>query len=70
MDLYMESGIAECWIVDPVNRSVTIHVFRDFELVESRLAIDGRPAESARFPGLIVEVERVFVPETDSIPDR
>ncbi|MDA3951772.1 MAG: type II toxin-antitoxin system Phd/YefM family antitoxin [Spirochaeta sp.] len=65
MDLYMESGIAECWIVDPVNRSVTIHVFRDFELVESRLATADRPAESARFPGLIVDVERVFGAETE-----
>ncbi len=60
VDLYMESGIRECWIVDPVNRSVTVHVFEDFELVESRTAMEGRPAESVCFPGLMVEVERVF----------
>ncbi len=60
VDLYMESGIGECWIVDPLNRTVTIHVFRDFQLTESRIALTGRPAESARFPGLVVDVERVF----------
>lgn len=64
VDLYMESGIEECWIVDPENRTVTIHVFRDFALAETRIALDGRPAESARFPGLVVEVERVLGPYT------
>jgi Uma2 family endonuclease len=60
VDLYMESGIKECWIVDPVNRSATIHAFRDFELVESRVALEGRPMESVCFPGLMVQVERIF----------
>lgn len=60
VDLYMESGIKECWIVDPVNRSVTVHAFQDFELVESRTALAGRPVESVCFPGLMVEAERVF----------
>jgi Uma2 family endonuclease len=60
VDLYMESGVQECWITDPLNRTVTIHVFREFDLSESRIATADRPAESARFPGLLVEVERVF----------
>ena len=60
VDLYMESGIKECWIVDPVNRSVTVHAFRDFELVDSRIALKGQPAESVCFPGLMVEVDRIF----------
>ncbi|MCA1755184.1 MAG: type II toxin-antitoxin system Phd/YefM family antitoxin [Spirochaeta sp.] len=60
VDLYMESGIRECWIVDPLNRTLSIHVFRDLELAETRIATAGRPAESDRFPGLVVEVERVF----------
>lgn len=59
-DLYMESGVKECWLVDPLNRTVTVHVFRDFELVESRIAVAGIPVESVRFPGLLVSVERVF----------
>lgn len=60
VDLYMESGVPECWIVDPLNRTVTIHVFRKLELVESRIAMVQRPVESVRFPGLMVDVERVF----------
>ena len=60
VDLYMESGIKECWIVDPVNRSVTVHAFQDFELLDSRIALKGQPVESVRFPGLMVEVERIF----------
>ena len=60
VDLYMESGIKECWIVDPMNRSVTVHAFQDFELVESRVGLEGRPVESACFAGLMVDVERVF----------
>lgn len=64
VDLYMESGIKECWIVDPVSRSVTIHAFRDFDLVESRVALEGRPMESVCFPGLMVQVERIFGEES------
>lgn len=60
VDLYMESGIKECWIVDPVNRSVTVHTFQDFELVDSRIALKGQPVESVCFPGLMVEVDRIF----------
>lgn len=60
VDLYMDSGVAECWLVDPQNRSITLHIFRDHDLAETRLATVGCPAESARFPGLRVEVERIL----------
>ncbi|MFW5643304.1 MAG: Uma2 family endonuclease [Alkalispirochaeta sp.] len=69
-DLYMESGVREYWIVDPVNTTVTIHVFGDYELTESRIAHPGRSTESVRFPGLVVEVERVFGGADEAARDR
>ncbi len=70
VDLYMESGIKECWIVDPQNRTVTIHSFQAFELVESRIATAGSPTESVCFPGLMVEVERVIGREEEARGSR
>jgi prevent-host-death family protein len=60
LDLYMDSGIKECWLVDPLNSIITIYYFDNYEMVETRVAVSGRAAESVLFPGLQVSVEGVL----------
>lgn len=36
LDLYMESGIKEYWIVNPLNQDVTIYHFEGYEVNETR----------------------------------
>jgi len=45
LDLYMDSGIKECWFVDPLNSIITIYSFEKGDISDSRIAVAGRPAE-------------------------
>lgn len=60
LDLYMESGVDECWIVDPQNKTLAVYAFKDGELTEDTLYTAGQTAESVRFPGLQVPVGPLF----------
>ena len=58
MALYARFGIAEYWIVDPVERAVTIHTLRGdrYEPVEQ----GGASARSVVLPGLVIDVAALF----------
>ena len=60
MDLYMESGIDEFWVVDPKTSVIMIYSFKNGELDTDEIYSSGQRAESARFPGLSVSVSEVF----------
>ena len=60
LDLYMESGMGEFWIVDPEQQIVSVHRFEEYDIKQERLYRSGETAESVVFPGLSVEVSRVF----------
>ena len=60
LDLYMESGIDECLIVDPSNHAVVVYVFRNHEIAENAMYMQGQTARSVRFPGLQVAVDALF----------
>ncbi len=60
LDLYMESGIDEGWIVDPSNHAVVVYVFRNHEIEENAMYMRGQTARSVRFPGLQVAVDALF----------
>jgi Uma2 family endonuclease len=60
LGLYMESGVSECWIVDPVNKSIMIYAFKDYELDADAVYLPGQQAASECFPGLQVAVNTLF----------
>jgi len=60
LDLYMESGIEEYWIIDPKTKSVMVYSYKDGELDKDSLYTADQTAESFRFPGLIVSLDKLF----------
>lgn len=60
LDLYMESGIDECWVVDPENQTIWVYAFNEGELVKDTLYTAGQTAESVRFPGLTIPAGPLF----------
>lgn len=60
LGLYMESGIDECWIVDPMNETIMIYSFKDCELDTDAVYMRGHQAKSMRFNGMQIDVDKVF----------
>ncbi|MCJ7840259.1 type II toxin-antitoxin system Phd/YefM family antitoxin [Lederbergia sp. NSJ-179] len=60
LDLYMESGIKEYWIVNPFNRDVTIYYFEKNEVSEISTFKYPETAKSFLFENVTVELEKIF----------
>ena len=60
LELYMESGVSEYWVVDTDAKQVTIHVFDGNNIAKMQTFKGEEYAESFTFPGLRVEVTRIF----------
>ena len=60
LGLYMESGVGECWIVDPKGKKVMIYAFKEREIEADDIFISGSRAESFIYPGLGVDVDDLF----------
>lgn len=60
LDLYMESGIVEYWIIDPKTKSVMVYYFKEGELDGDAFYTTGQTAESIHFPGLLVSLDKLF----------
>lgn len=58
-NLYMSSGIKEYWVIDPIQKEITIHVSVK-NGIESRIYTISDDAISRAFDGLIVRVNNVF----------
>jgi Uma2 family endonuclease len=66
LDLYMESGVGEGWLVDPQNETVEVYVFKDGDIESNKVYTAAQTAESVRFPGLRVPAGPLFkLPEQD-----
>jgi prevent-host-death family protein len=62
LDLYMQSGVREYWVVNPFNEEIHVYKFEEGELTDNRAFIR-RAAEIASsfcFEGLQVELAGVF----------
>ncbi len=60
LNLYMNSGVAEYWIVDPESEQITCHYFENRDFHTSRSYQEGQTISSLAFPGLDVGVADVF----------
>lgn len=60
MDLYMNSGVKEYWIVNPFNRTISVYVFKDFEIADAHVWKVNESAESDIFKGLVVKLEDIL----------
>jgi Uma2 family endonuclease len=60
LGLYMESGVSECWIIDPMNKSVMIYFFKNYELDIDAIYMHGQLAVSESYPGLGIAVDTLF----------
>ncbi len=60
LGLYMDSGVCECWIVDPKGKKVMIYAFEDREILDDDTFLSGTRAESFIYPGLGVDVDTLF----------
>lgn len=60
LDLYMESGIKEFWIIDAKLKAVRVFGFRDSDLKEDAHFSAGGTAESFLYPGLSADVDSLL----------
>lgn len=60
LDLYMSCGIREYWIINPLNREVTVYLFEDQDISNSITYHKSETVQSFIFPGLSAELDRIF----------
>lgn len=60
LDLYMDCGVKEYWVVNPENDSITIYEFKDYEVKNTNTYKNDEAATSFHFEGLAVEVGKIF----------
>jgi len=60
LDLYMSCGVREYWIVNPLNREVTVYLFEDQDISNSITYRKSETVQSFIFPGLSAELDRIF----------
>lgn len=61
LDLYLESGVKEYWIVNPFNKEVIIYEFENYEVKNAMTFKHPETAQSFLFEGLSVELEFIFM---------
>jgi Uma2 family endonuclease len=59
-NLYLESGVKEYWIVEPIDRMIIIYSLKEGEYIGSRPFVEGEKIKSLLFPALEFEMEEVF----------
>lgn len=60
LDLYMESGVSEYWIVNPVNKEITIYHFEQRDVKSVSTYKQNETAQSSYFEELEIEMNRIF----------
>lgn len=60
LDLYMESGIREYWIVNTASAEIYIYLFKSHDIEKIMTFKDAEHAGSIVFPGLKVNLKQVF----------
>ncbi len=60
LDLYMSTGIKEYWIINPVNKEVSIYLFEDNNISNNTTYKKKETAVSFHFSSLEVNLEKIF----------
>lgn len=61
LNLYMCSGICEYWIADPINREISVYLFKDKNLEDKKTYLSGMTCKSFVFKGLQVKLNGLFM---------
>ncbi|MCL5070152.1 MAG: Uma2 family endonuclease, partial [Actinobacteria bacterium] len=60
LDLYMSTGVKEYWIVNPINKEITIYLFEQNDISQSKTYKNKETAVSFIFDGLKIKLRDVF----------
>ncbi len=60
LNTYMTSGVAEYWIVDPINSRIIIYTFKDLQYDGMTTYEKGTIAKSVIYEGLAVNIDNLF----------
>lgn len=60
LDLYMSTGIKEYWIVNPLNKDITIYFFEDNNIAKNETYKKNESASSYFFIGLNINLKDIF----------
>lgn len=61
LDLYMSCGVREYWIVNPLNKEVSVYLFEDRNISDNITYRKSETAQSYIFPGLSAKLEQIFI---------
>ena len=60
LNVYLDSGVSEYWVVDPRDRRVTLYFFVEKQLEDMNLFKDPDVVKSIHFAGLEVPTADIF----------
>ncbi len=60
LDLYMSTGVKEYWIINPLNREVSVYFFEDNNISQNATYKKDESAISYHFTGLDVSLAKIF----------
>lgn len=60
LDLYMSTGVKEYWIINPLNREVSVYFFEDNNISQNATYKKDESAVSYYFAGLEVSLAKIF----------
>lgn len=60
LDLYMQTGVREYWIINHFNKEVIIYLFQDNNISEMKLFVKDDAVKSLIFEGLTMDLKEIF----------
>lgn len=64
LDLYMECGVKEYWIVDPAEKKLINYEFKNHKISQTAIYKHSETAKSFLFEGLSAELSHIFKPSS------
>ncbi len=60
LDLYMQTGVREYWMVDPVKKEIYVHTFEQQDIGDYRVYTQDSAVRSSVFEGLEIPLREIF----------